>query len=324
MPDPSPALPTVSIVVNLYNGERYIAECLQSVLDLEGGYPLQIIVVDDASTDASEGVVRGFDDPRIEYLRLPTNQGAAAAITQAFQHVRGTYVGRIDYDDRYRQQFLTESVAALERAPQAAFVCGRAEMIDPAGVPTGVVGPSDYGEEAGAQDRFATLLRDHFVTAPTILGRTANWMRAMPVPQGMNFCDWYMNLTMAETAQVAVIDAVTADYRIHPANMHATMVMDGTGEAITFQVLDRFLVRSPRSEELAPRRRSILARHRARWGDAYFGAGLYAHAFRCYAAALRQDLVQSLKRGFLHRMMGAAIGPRAYRALKSVVARRGR
>jgi hypothetical protein len=231
-------------------------------------------------------------------------------------------VGRIDYDDRYRPNFLVESIAALKADPDAAFVCGRAEMIDPDGRPTGIVGPSDYGEAGGAKDRFAALLADHFVTAPTILGRTAHWMRAMPVPQGMNFCDWYMNLTMAETAPVAVVEAVTADYRIHPANMHSTMVMDGTGEAITFEVLDRFLVRGPRGPELSARRRSILARHRAKWGDAYFGAGLHADALRCYAAALRLDLGQSLKRRFLHRMLGAAIGPRAYGALKSIVARR--
>jgi glycosyltransferase involved in cell wall biosynthesis len=316
--------PTVSIIVNVYNGERYVAECLDSIERLEGGYALQVLVVDDASSDGTAKVLSRYDRPPFEVVRLEKNVGAAAAVSHAFGLVKGKYVARIDYDDRYNPNFLTASMAALDRHPDAAFVCGRVRQIDAGGRPGVVSGPHDYGEEAGCRDRFRSLLTRHFVTAPTILGRPEHWRRAIPVPKGMDFCDWYMNLTMAEAAPVAVIDDVTADYRIHPLNMHSTKVKSGMGERVTFEVLDRFLVSSTRAQELAPHARAIRARHFADWGDKYFGAGMNAEALRCYKAALRLAPSQAWRGKFLHRLVGLTVGRERYDVMKSYLSGRPR
>jgi hypothetical protein len=138
----------------------------------------------------------------------------------------------------------------------------------------------------------------------------------MPVPAGMNFCDWYMNLTMAETTPVVVMDKVVADYRVHPLNMHATKVRDGMGERVTLQVLDRFIYNSPRSAELAPRANAITAIHYADWGNKYFGAGMDADASRCYRAALRFDPAQCWKGRFMHRYIGLLVGRTIYDWIK--------
>ena len=315
---------TISIIVNVYNGERYVAECLRSIEALEGGFALQVILVDDASSDGTLDILRRFDRPPFEIVRLPKNIGAAAAVNHAFSLVVGKYVARIDYDDRYHPNFLVASLAALERHPEAAFVCGRVRQIDSEGEPGVVSGPHDYGEEAGCRDRFRSMLTRHFVTAPTILGRTEHWRRAIPVPKGMDFCDWYMNLTMAESAPVAVIDEITADYRIHPLNMHSTKVKSGMGERVTFEVLDRFLVRSPRAGELAPHARAIRARHYAEWGDKYFGAAMNAEALRCYKSALRLETSQAWRGKFLHRLAGLLLGRERYEAVKSRLPGRAR
>ncbi len=137
----------------------------------------------------------------------------------------------------------------------------------------------------------------------------------------MDFCDWYMNLAMAETAPVAVIDKVTADYRIHPLNMHTTKVRTGMGERVTFDVLNKFLNHSPRSPELASRANAIMALHYADWGDKYFGAGMDADALRCYRAALYFDPIQSWKGRFLHRLIGLLVGRGTYERAKWVAHR---
>src|SRR5262249_4958594 len=159
-------------------------------------------------------ILRGYADASFEIFRLAKNVGAAAAINYAFTLVQGEFVARIDYDDRYHPNFLIDSVDALQRHSDAAFVCAAVRLIDSDGVPGATVGPADYGEEAGSRDRFASMLERHFVTAPTILARTSHWRRAIPVPAGMNFCDWYMNLIMAETAPVVVMHNIVADYRV--------------------------------------------------------------------------------------------------------------
>jgi glycosyltransferase involved in cell wall biosynthesis len=307
-----------TIIVNVYNGERYLAECLDSILALQGPWAFKSVVIDDASTDGTAKILQHYDDPRIEVIRLDDNVGAAAAISHAFGMVRTEFVARLDYDDRYHPNFLVDSVAALQRCPDAAFVCAAVRMINSEGVPGAAAGPADYGEDPGCDDRFASMLESNFVTAPTILGRTAHWLRAMPVPAGMNFCDWYMNLAMAETAPVVVMDKIVADYRVHPLNMHATKVRDGMGERVTLQVLDRFLYNSPRNAELAPRAREIMALHYADWGNKYFGARMDSDALRCYRAALRLDPAQFGKGRFMHRYIGLLVGRKTYDRVKRV------
>ena len=310
--------PLISIIVNVYNGERYLGECLDSIRRLQGGFPLQVIVVDDASSDGTSKILLRYVDVGFEIVRLTKNIGAAAAINHAFTLIRGEFVARLDYDDRYHPNFLVDSVDALQRFPDAAFVCAAVRMINSEGVPGSAAGPADYGEGAGCDDRFVSMLERNFVTAPTILGRASHWLRAMPVPAGMNFCDWYMDLTMAETAPVVVMDKVVADYRVHPLNMHATKVRDGMGERVTLQVLDRFLYNSPRSAELAPRARAITALHYADWGNKYFGARMDADALRCYRAALRLDPGQFGRGRFMHRYIGLLVGRKTYDRVKRV------
>ena len=91
---------------------------------------LQGIVVDDASTDRTAKILRRYDDAGFEIIRLAKNVGAAAAINHAFTLVRGEFVARIDYDDRYHPNFLVDSVDALQRHPDAAFVCAAVRMIE--------------------------------------------------------------------------------------------------------------------------------------------------------------------------------------------------
>jgi glycosyltransferase involved in cell wall biosynthesis len=310
--------PLISIIVNVCNGERYLGECLGSIRQLQGGFPLQVIVVDDASSDGTAEILQRYVEVGFEIVRLAENVGAAAAINHAFTRVRGEFVARIDYDDRYYPDFLVESLEALQKHPDAAFVCAAVRMINSEGVPGAITGPADYGEEPGCHDRFASMLERHFVTAPTILARTSHWLRAIPIPAGMNFCDWYMNLTMAETAPVIVMDKVVADYRVHPLNMHNTKVRDGMGERVTLQVLDRFLYNSPRSAELAPRASAIMAQHYADWGNKYFGARMDADSARCYRTALRFDPWKCWRGGFMHRYIGLLFGRTIYERVKRV------
>jgi glycosyltransferase involved in cell wall biosynthesis len=311
--------PLVSIIVNVHNGERYVGECIDSILALKSDAPLEVIITDDASTDGTSTVLQRYTDSRFKLVRFERNVGAAAAINCAFSLVRGEFVARIDYDDRYHPDFLTASLSMLRAHPEAAFVCASVRMIDSDGVPSERTGPELYGEQAGVADRFASLLARHFVTAPTILGRTECWRRAIPIPAGMDFCDWYMNLTMAETAPVAVLDAITADYRIHPQNMHTTKVRSGMGERVTFNVLDRFLEASPRKAELAPQAKRIRAWHFADWGDKYFAAEMDVDCLRCYRAAVSLDPTLLFKASLVRRAAGIFMGRTRYERIKSLV-----
>lgn len=313
--------PLISIVVNTYNGARYLPECLDSILALKGNYPLQIIVVDDASQDDTAAVLSRYADERIEFIQFAHNKGAAEAVNAAFAAVRGTYTARIDYDDRYRPKFLIHALEALANHPKAGLVCGGVQMIDRDGMPIGLASPLQQGYAAGCGDHFLNLLRHYFVTAPTLLARTEIWQRAIPLPTGMNFGDWYMTLKMAEVSELCIIDDTLADYRIHPLNMHSTMVLDGSGERTTWRVLDHFTSESKRANEIKEFRSEIYARHAAEWGDRYFGAQMFRDARRCYLKAIGLAPRQHLRAELAWRLAGTWLGVARYEWLKRQIKR---
>ena len=90
--------PDISVIITTYCVERYIARAVESVLAQEG-VTLQIIIVDDASTDSTWDMIRTFTDPRIIAVRLDVNGGPSVARNRALALATGTWVAVLDGDD---------------------------------------------------------------------------------------------------------------------------------------------------------------------------------------------------------------------------------
>lgn len=103
----------VSVTINAYNAEKYIAETIESVIN-QTYKNLQIIVVDDASTDATAEIVRSFDDPRIELYILEKNGHISNANNECYRKVRGEYMVHIDADDIMMPDLIEKSIVFLE------------------------------------------------------------------------------------------------------------------------------------------------------------------------------------------------------------------
>jgi glycosyltransferase involved in cell wall biosynthesis len=108
--------PLVSVVVPTYNRAALIARTLRSVLD-QSYRNLELLVVDDASTDGTAEAVAALDDPRIRYLRQDTNAGVAAARNRGIAEARGELIAFLDSDDAWLAGKLERQVAAFARAP---------------------------------------------------------------------------------------------------------------------------------------------------------------------------------------------------------------
>lgn len=109
--------PLVSVILPTHNRAAQLPRAIRSVLAQT--YPnLELIVVDDASTDATPDVVGGFQDPRLRYLRLPHNRRAAAARNVGIREARGALISFLDDDDWWLTQKLERQVPALLLATQ--------------------------------------------------------------------------------------------------------------------------------------------------------------------------------------------------------------
>ena len=106
-------VPTVSVVLPTHNRASVLPRAMASVLD-QSYADLELIIVDDASTDDTEQIVRSFDDPRIRFVRHERNRGAPAARNRGVRESRGRFIAFQDSDDDWLPGKLEKQMAALK------------------------------------------------------------------------------------------------------------------------------------------------------------------------------------------------------------------
>tara|TARA_B100001093_G_scaffold367805_1_gene352712 strand:- start:13936 stop:14967 length:1032 start_codon:yes stop_codon:yes gene_type:complete len=90
--------PKVSVIMSVYNGEKYVKEAIESVL-AQSFKEFEFIIIDDGSTDSSVATVTGYDDKRIRFLKNDKNRGLAYSLNQGIEEANGKYIARMDSDD---------------------------------------------------------------------------------------------------------------------------------------------------------------------------------------------------------------------------------
>jgi glycosyltransferase involved in cell wall biosynthesis len=128
IPNPQSEGPLVSVVMIFLNGEAYMGEAVESVRAQTYGR-WELVLVDDGSTDGSEGMARAYaerEPERIRYLTHPgrVNRGMSASRNLGMAEARGAYLAFLDADDVYRPEKLARQVAILHSQPEAAMVFG--------------------------------------------------------------------------------------------------------------------------------------------------------------------------------------------------------
>jgi glycosyltransferase involved in cell wall biosynthesis len=129
-------MPEFSVVIPSYNHAAYLGEAVASVL-AQTFTDLELIVVDDGSTDNSLEVLSGFKDARMRILSQP-NQGAHAAINRGLREAAGVYLAILNSDDQYSPPRLAKAIAVLKSDRQIGLAGSYIEIIDQDGKNLGV------------------------------------------------------------------------------------------------------------------------------------------------------------------------------------------
>lgn len=109
-------MPKFSVVISVYNKGDFIQRTLESVLN-QTVDDYEIIIVNDASTDHSDVILKELDSDKITYHCFETNQGAAAARNKGIKIATGTYIALLDGDDIWDSKYLEEISLLLEKFP---------------------------------------------------------------------------------------------------------------------------------------------------------------------------------------------------------------
>jgi glycosyltransferase involved in cell wall biosynthesis len=118
------SLPLVSVIIPVYNGERFVAEGLESVFAQD--YRLiEVIVVDDGSTDRTAETVRAFD--QVQYV-YQTNLGVASARNKGISLANGEFIALLDHDDLWTPDKLRRQVNFLLEHPEVDYVLVKQRM----------------------------------------------------------------------------------------------------------------------------------------------------------------------------------------------------
>ena len=124
-------MPKVSIVIPAYNHEKYVRECVQSVLD-QTYQDFEIIITDDGSSDGTVNVIRKFDNSRIQLYTHANNKGVCATINNCIQKAAGEYIAVLNSDDIWEPTKLEKQVAYLDSHPEIGAVFSKVAFIDAA------------------------------------------------------------------------------------------------------------------------------------------------------------------------------------------------
>ena len=127
--------PQISVIMPVYNGEKYIARAVQSVYAQD--VPLELIVIDDGSVDGTWEVLIPWENrPDFVYIKNERNLGAAGSRNRGVSVAKGRYVAFLDADDWWEEGKLAAQLAALEMTGDVICSTGR-DLMNPDGTFTG-------------------------------------------------------------------------------------------------------------------------------------------------------------------------------------------
>ena len=213
-----------------YNYARYLREAIDSALG-QTCAPLEVIVVDDGSTDATPEVLESYGD-RIRVIRQ-NNQGVAAARNAGIAAARGEYVAFLDSDDLWDARKLELQMARFDADPSLGLVHCGAETFDGAGNTLEVLGGME-GRVAGAMLRLdRTVIAgpgSNIVVPKRIAEEIGGFDHRLPPSEDWDFC-----YRVAERYPIGYVAEVLVHYRMHGGGIHMNIARMENGMMLALE-----------------------------------------------------------------------------------------
>jgi glycosyltransferase involved in cell wall biosynthesis len=219
--------PQVTILINTYNYARFIGRAIESALQQKyQGPELQILVVDDGSTDGTAEVVRRYA-PRVRHI-ANNNGGQASALNVGFRHAEGDIICMLDGDDYFLPGKVQLVADVFWRRPEVGLVYNMFDIVDSSGASLGKVYPESTwtgcrlpASKVPPQLQSLIRLGHPWTCITSAMSLRRSVVAGLNVPEDVfpHSPDLFLGLVLPFLAEVAIIEALGTAYVFHGENV---------------------------------------------------------------------------------------------------------
>ena len=207
----------ISIAMATYNGQKYIIEQLDSILNQTVSMPIEIVACDDCSTDATRDILLEYAkrDARVKAFFNESNLGFVKNFEKAVSLCNGEFIAFSDQDDIWLPEKLEKLLLSIGDKD---FVCSNALLVDTSNVPLGLTMKQACNYKYVPLDALSVLKRlahNNFVQGATMLVRSSFLSKTPPVPTEFGYHDWWLAFNSCAAGGFRYLDECLIRYRRH-------------------------------------------------------------------------------------------------------------
>jgi glycosyltransferase involved in cell wall biosynthesis len=218
----------VSVIMNCFNGERYLVEAIDSVRN-QTLKDWELIFWDNQSIDNSKDIFLQYEDDRLKYFYADQHTTLGEARNLAIEKSRGDWINFIDVDDKWHKDKLEKQLLLINSGDDIGFVYGRTETIY-----SGSEKVKEFSQGLLPEnDIFEQLLKDNFVYYLSALINKDKLLKIPKIPEHFNQVeDYYIFLHLSKLYQVKALQEVCCSYRLHDNNLSRNEPIEGAKESL--------------------------------------------------------------------------------------------
>jgi glycosyltransferase involved in cell wall biosynthesis len=205
--------PLVSIIMPVYNTEKYVAETIESILS-QTYKNFEFIIVNDGSTDRTDEIISNFSDSRIKYIKCEKNLGIVDVLNKALTYTTGKYISRSDADDLSSPDKLKMEVEFLETHPEFGIVGTNYQFITHDGTKGRKIDLPETNEDITFAINFINPFMNSSILARAAVMKKFGYEKSFEYAEDYRI--WYQ---IAQESKCANLPVYSVLYRIHESNI---------------------------------------------------------------------------------------------------------
>lgn len=271
MRKPHQYLPKITVIMPVYNGERYIREAIESILN-QTFTDFEFLILNDGSTDRSVEIIESYSDSRIRLIHNEKNLKLIATLNIGIMFARGEYLARMDCDDVSLPQRLEKQVEFLDNHPDVGIVGTGFQLIDSFGRTLGVPVrfPSEHKVLQWALYFYSPIVHPSVMMRKEVILAAAGyspkylhaedydlWYRLSQMIRLANLKDTLLYLRKHETS---VTNTYLEQHLKNAAKVSQLMIKESLNEEISTELIEKLRAEKHRTIEDAKQIGSLISK----------------------------------------------------------------